>query len=267
MRGAAGPPPPPLPPAAAEEASGGGVGGGGLPVLVGREECAYARCYCEVRRWVEEGNGGWIDRRDWSGRCTHTHMFTPTHTPTTHNIYIYKSQENVFHLCRRLADALSPGRGGLHPSPLTDNDDGRAPLVAALFISNARKCVPIWGQRRGEGEDERVEDDGDEPVLWDYHGAFACCCMWGGGWTKWIWDHRIDRTDSHPSSHQPTHPTKHHTLTHTHTTVVCLLESPAAGAAWVYDLDTTLQPFPVPAATYIREAFRPQLPIRGDFRQ
>ena len=49
-------------------------------------------------------------------------------------------------------------------------------------------------------------------------------------------------------------------------TVVALLETPG-GLAYVYDLDTRLEPFPCPAGAYVRKAFKPDLPLREEYRQ
>jgi hypothetical protein len=54
-------------------------------------------------------------------------------------------QENVYHLCRQLSEALPSSWG-----------------VYAVFISNATKCTPVWHQKHHK--------DTHTPALWDYHG-------------------------------------------------------------------------------------------------
>ena len=96
----------------------------------------------------------------------------------------------------------------------THTPTAAAPRVSALFISNARKCVPIWGQRRSESEQAAAEAEGggngDEPMLWDYHGTvLLCCVVWVlGAWGPFVYYDAIDTsclTRSSPSSSHPTH--------------------------------------------------------------
>lgn len=143
--------------------------------------------------------------------------------PAAVPIFGKKTQENVFHLCQRLSEALGgpPSSGPYfcpracvvvirrrltHPHNATSppSQTHRTPhtiqiptaksapaaaaaastthRVSALFISNARKCVPIWGQRRAEAEAGAGDGERDEPVLWDYHGMYVCVAIF-----VWVW--------------------------------------------------------------------------------
>ncbi len=166
-----------------------------LPPLT-RADCAYARCYCEVRAWMGWDGVGWdgggsgdrsielIGRSVGSsivsvcGLETELTIGTATPTQLTPTLFSINQQENTFHLCARLAAALHSDEtdpralseliGG--PPPTSPQVRGAsAGRVSALFISNARRCVPVWRQRQHQ-EEGREED---EPVLWDYHGACA----------------------------------------------------------------------------------------------
>lgn len=47
--------------------------------------------------------------------------------------------------------------------------------------------------------------------------------------------------------------------------VVALLETD--DSAFIYDLDTRLEPFPCQAFEYVARAFRPDMPIKEEYRQ
>jgi len=48
--------------------------------------------------------------------------------------------------------------------------------------------------------------------------------------------------------------------------VVALLET-GDGTAFIYDLNTRLEPFPCPASHYVKRAFRPDIPMKEEYRQ
>ncbi|EKU22427.1 glutamine amidohydrolase-like protein [Nannochloropsis gaditana CCMP526] len=121
---------------------------------------------------------------------------------------------------------------------ISSSEDLLGCQLSALFVSNSLKACPIWMQREtGEalGNADQVEDREEAGTEGNEENKIAEFSLNDG---PILWDYHV----------------------------VALLETPG-GLAYVYDLDTRLEPFPCPAGAYVRKAFKPDLPLREEYRQ
>ncbi|GAB5035971.1 n-terminal glutamine amidohydrolase [Nannochloropsis oceanica] len=140
-------------------------------------------------------------------------------------------EENVYLLLAKLQTLL------------ISSSSGSPGQLSALFISNKIKTCPVWGQlAAGEDGSKNVERKDEREYKETGHKE------------------HFDGDDNDDNEERERSPV----LWDYH--VVALLET-GDSAAFIYDLDTRLEPFPCPASEYVARAFRPDIPMKEEYRQ